>query len=68
MTPETGEQLAAVRHGRIQVIPKILYVLDSDAQPKQRWRQVLLTGNARAAFDRRLHGTQTRRVLNEPDA
>jgi hypothetical protein len=43
-------------------------MFDSDAQAQQRGRQVRLSGDARSAFDRGLHGTQTRGVLNEPDA
>ena len=57
-----------VQQSRVEVRPKVFYVLDSDTQSQQRGRQMLLTGNARSAFDRGLYGTQTRGVLNEPDA
>jgi hypothetical protein len=50
-----------------QVVPQVADVLDSDAQPEQSWRQMLLTGDGRTTLDCRFDRAEACRVTYESD-
>ena len=58
--PRAGRRALRLRHvsqRSIQIGPKVLDGFDTNAQPQQRWRQVLLPRYVRPPFDRRLDRT-----------
>lgn len=52
----------------LQISPNLLSVFHAHAQPQQRLRQMLLSGNRGAAFHRGLHGAEAGGVADELDA
>src|SRR5439155_18051228 len=52
----------------IQITPQIVNVLDADAEPQQRRRQMFLSRNGGAPLDGGFHRAQTRGVLNQLEA
>jgi len=57
--------LRHVAQRSIQIGPKVLDSLNTNAQPQQRRRQVLLSGNAGSSFDGGLDRAQAGGVLDE---